>query len=158
MSSIEYGYNVTPQIFSSDTSGDGVHQVNPDKSFASIGLGSSAASNGIMSSMMSTNIFYKLPDEYGPWSRANTTSWQVIGPKTTTRSWLVLTPGGSVSDFMLYSMGLRDHAELEGMVRAFANEEAVQRYRATALLVFDYDDLMGVDLQAGERRGLLPAR
>ena len=35
-SSIEYGYNVTPQIFSSDTSGT-VHQVNPDKSFASIG-------------------------------------------------------------------------------------------------------------------------
>ena len=44
VSSIEYGYNVTPQIFSSDTSGT-VHQVNPDKSFASIGLGSSTASN-----------------------------------------------------------------------------------------------------------------
>ncbi len=39
VNSIEYGYNVTPQIFSSDTE-DGVQQVNPDKSFASIGLGS----------------------------------------------------------------------------------------------------------------------
>ena len=55
---------------------------------------------------------------------------------------LVLTPGGSVSDFMLYSMGLRDHAELESMVRAFANEEAVNA--PSDSLSFSYDDLMSV--------------
>lgn len=84
VNSIEYGYSVTPQIFNSNTD-DGVHQVNPDKSFASVGLG--ASSNGIMSSMMSTNIFYKLPanmnqvdNQYdvvaGHWPIITTRSWQ----------------------------------------------------------------------------------
>ena len=50
----------------------------------------------------------------------------------------VLTPNGNVSDFMLYSMGLRDHKELEEMVREFANEEEVQVPDST--LDFDYDD------------------
>ena len=140
VSSIEYGYSVTPQIFSSDTSG-GAHQVNPDKSFASIGLGSSTASNGIMSSMMSTNIFYKLPDNMGMVEG----QYDVMAghwPENYDEIVLVLTPGGSVSDFMLYSMGLRDHAELESMVRAFANEEAVNA--PSDSLSFSYDDLMGV--------------
>ena len=140
VSSIEYGYNVTPQIFSSDTSGT-VHQVNPDKSFSSIGLGSSTASNGIMSSMMSTNIFYKLPDNMGMVEG----QYDVMAghwPENYNEVVLVLTPGGSVSDFMLYSMGLRNHAELESMVRAFANEEAVNV--PSDSLSFSYDDLMGV--------------
>ena len=140
VSSIEYGYNVTPQIFSSDTSGT-VHQVNPDKSFSSIGLGSSTASNGIMSSMMSTNIFYKLPNNMGMVEG----QYDVMAghwPENYNEVVLVLTPGGSVSDFMLYSMGLRNHAELESMVRAFANEEAVNV--PSDSLSFSYDDLMGV--------------
>ena len=140
VSSIEYGYSVTPQIFSSDTSG-GAHQVNPDKSFSSIGLGSSTASNGIMSSMMSTDIFYKLPDNMGMVEG----QYDVMAghwPENYNEVVLVLTPGGSVSDFMLYSMGLRDHAELESMVRAFANEEAVNA--PSDSLSFSYDDLMGV--------------
>ena len=62
VNSIEYGYNITPQLFSSDTE-DGARQVNPDKSFSSIGLGSATSTNGIMSSMMSTNIFYEMPSD-----------------------------------------------------------------------------------------------
>ena len=83
VNSIEYGYSVTPQIFNSNTD-DGVHQVNPDKSFASVGLG--ASSNGIMSSMMSTNIFYKLPANMNQVDN----QYDVVAghwPKITTRSW-----------------------------------------------------------------------
>ena len=40
--SIEYSYNVAPQIYRQD--GDNVHKVNPDSSFDSLGLGSSALS------------------------------------------------------------------------------------------------------------------
>ena len=48
--SIEYTYNVAPQIYSTNT--DLIRQVNPDKSFSSLGLGSSANSNSLMSSMI----------------------------------------------------------------------------------------------------------
>lgn len=141
VNSIEYGYSVTPQIFNSNTD-DGIHQVNPDKSFASVGLG--ASSNGIMSSMMSTNIFYKLPANM---SQVDNQYDVVAGhwPENYDEVVAVLTPNGNVSDFMLYSMGLRDHKELEEMVREFANEEEVQVPDNT--LDLDYDDLMNVEFK-----------
>ena len=141
VNSIEYGYSITPQIFNSNTD-DGIHQVNPDKSFASVGLG--ASSNGIMSSMMSTNIFYKLPANM---SQVDNQYDVVAGhwPENYNEVVAVLTPNGNVSDFMLYSMGLRDHKELEEMVREFANEEEVQVPDST--LDLDYDDLMNVEFK-----------
>ena len=111
VNSIEYGYNITPQLFSSDTE-DGARQVNPDKSFSSIGLGSATSTNGIMSSMMSTNIFYEMPsdpDLYQDQYDVMAGTW----PQNYNDIVLVLTPNGKVSDFMLYTMGLRDHSELD---------------------------------------------
>lgn len=140
VNSIEYGYNITPQLFSSDTE-DGVRQVNPDKSFSSIGFGSATSTNGIMSSMMSTNVFYEMPsnpDLYQDQYDVVAGTW----PQSYSDVVLVLTPNGKVSDFMLYTMGLRDHSELDDMVRAFANEEEVNA--PDDYMTLTYDQLMGV--------------
>lgn len=140
VNSIEYGYNITPQLFSSDTE-DGARQVNPDKSFSSIGLGSATSTNGIMSSMMSTNIFYEMPsdpDLYQDQYDVVAGTW----PQSYNDIVLVLTPNGKVSDFMLYTMGLRDHSELDDMVRAFANEEEVTA--PDDYMTLTYDQLMDV--------------
>ena len=140
VNSIEYGYNITPQLFSSDTE-DGARQVNPDKSFSSIGLGSATSTNGIMSSMMSTNIFYEMPsdpDLYQDQYDVMAGTW----PQNYNDIVLVLTPNGKVSDFMLYAMGLRDHSELDDMVRAFANEEEVTA--PDDYMTLTYDQLMDV--------------
>ena len=140
VNSIEYGYNITPQLFSSDTE-DGVRQVNPDKSFSSIGFGSATSTNGIMSSMMSTNVFYEMPsdpDLYQDQYDVVAGTW----PQSYNDIVLVLTPNGKVSDFMLYTMGLRDHSELDDMVRAFANEKEVNA--PDDYMTLTYDQLMGV--------------
>ena len=140
VNSIEYGYSITPQLFSSDTE-DGVRQVNPDKSFSSIGFGSATSTNGIMSSMMSTNVFYEMPsdpDLYQDQYDVVAGTW----PQSYSDVVLVLTPNGKVSDFMLYTMGLRDHRELDDMVRAFANEEEVNA--PDDYMTLTYDQLMGV--------------
>lgn len=140
VNSIEYGYSITPQLFSSDTE-DGVRQVNPDKSFSSIGFGSATSTNGIMSSMMSTNVFYEMPsdpDLYQDQYDVVAGTW----PQSYNDIVLVLTPNGKVSDFMLYTMGLRDHSELDDMVRAFANEEEVNA--PDDYMTLTYDQLMGV--------------
>ena len=140
VNSIEYGYNITPQLFSSDTE-DGVRQINPDKSFSSIGFGSATSTNGIMSSMMSTNVFYEMPsdpDLYQDQYDVMAGTW----PQRYNDIVLVLTPNGKVSDFMLYTMGLRDHSELDDMVRAFANEEEVNA--PDDYMTLTYDQLMGV--------------
>ena len=140
VNSIEYGYNITPQLFSSDIE-DGVRQVNPDKSFSSIGFGSATSTNGIMSSMMSTNVFYEMPsdpDLYQDQYDVVAGTW----PQSYSDIVLVLTPNGKVSDFMLYTMGLRDHSELDDMVRAFANEDEVNA--PDDYMTLTYDQLMGV--------------
>ena len=140
VNSIEYGYSITPQLFSSDTEDD-VRQVNPDKSFSSIGFGSATSTNGIMSSMMSTNVFYEMPsdpDLYQDQYDVVAGTW----PQSYSDIVLVLTPNGKVSDFMLYTMGLRDHSELDDMVRAFANEEEVNA--PDDYMTLTYDQLMGV--------------
>ena len=140
VNSIEYSYNVTPQLFSSNTDSD-VVQVNPDSSFSSIGLGSGSGTNGIMSSMMSTNIFYEMPSDPDLYED----QYDVVAGKWPTdynEVLVVLTPNGNVSDFMLYSMGLRDRSELTDMVREFSNEEEVTAPSDSMSL--DYDDLLGV--------------
>lgn len=58
---IEYSYDVTPTIYSSDT--ENIRQVNPDITFASLGMGAGVSSNSMMSSMMSTNVFFKMPKD-----------------------------------------------------------------------------------------------
>ncbi|WP_165053698.1 MULTISPECIES: ABC transporter ATP-binding protein/permease [unclassified Adlercreutzia] len=123
-SSIDYGYNVTPQIFDADTS-NGVRQVNPDTSFSSMGMGSSAyAGNSLMSMSMSTDMFAEMMGN----SSIVEGQYDVVAghwPERYNECVLVLTANGNISDFLSYVLGLRDPEELKGMVNQFMNEEEV---------------------------------
>ncbi|MCW5954109.1 MAG: ABC transporter ATP-binding protein, partial [Propionibacteriaceae bacterium] len=61
VNSIQYSYNVTPQIFS--VSDDWVRQVNPDSSFSPLGFGSAGSTNALLASSMNTNVFAEMPDD-----------------------------------------------------------------------------------------------
>ena len=139
VSTIEYSYNVTPQIYSSDT--DTIHQVNPDTSFSSLGLGSTTSSNSIMSASMSTNVFYEMPSDpslYEEQYEVKAGHW----PQNYNECVLVLTGNGGMSDFMLYTLGLRDSSELESMVEQFADEEEVTA--PTDITDPTYDEILNV--------------
>ena len=58
--SVEYSYNVTPQIYRQEE--DGVRQVHPDTSFEPMGISSANSTNSMMSTMMSTDMFYEMPE------------------------------------------------------------------------------------------------
>ena len=135
---IEYSYNVMPQLFRQD--GDNVRQVNPDQSFSSLGLGASAGSNSLMSSMMSTNVFFEMPentDLYEGQYDVKAGRW----PKKYNECVLVLTPDGSMSDFLLYTLGLRDQVELDDMIKQFINEETIKTPENIG--TYTYDDILG---------------
>ena len=136
--SVEYQYSVTPQIYSINN--DKVKKVNPDNTFAAMGLGSGATTQSVMSSMMSTDVFYELPgnealyeDQYdikaGRW------------PDNYNECVLVLTPQGNISDFLQYTLGLKDSSELEKMISQFMAEENVTVNDETAQYL--YDDILG---------------
>ncbi|WP_139651653.1 ABC transporter ATP-binding protein/permease [Raoultibacter phocaeensis] len=140
VNSIQYSYDVTPQIFSSDTE-DGVRQVNPDKSFSALGLGSSASSNSLMSMSMSTDTFYEMSDD----RRLIEEQYDVVAgawPQNYDELVVVLTGNGNVSDFLLYTLGLRDPDELADMVKKFAAEEDVEVPEDR--LAVSYEDILDV--------------
>ena len=119
---IEYTYNVTPQIYRYQD--NTYRQVNPDKTFSSLGMGSSTSSNSMMSSMMSTDVFKSMPKNTNLFSGQydmKAGHW----PKKYNECVVVLTSSGKISDMMAYTLGLRDSSELDQMVQQFANEEDV---------------------------------
>ena len=136
---IEYSYNVTPQIYQQD--GDGIRQVNPDTSFEALGLGSASGSNSLMSSMMSTDVFYEMPEDSGLYQSqydVKAGHW----PENYNECVLVLTSGGGISDFMLYTLGLRDSMELDEMIQQFIDEENVET--PDNMGSYTYEDIIGI--------------
>lgn len=136
---IEYTYDVTPKIYSSDT--ENLRQVNPDTSFLSLGIGSSQSSNSMISSMMSTNVFFQMPENkelYESQYDVKAGKW----PTNYNECVLVLTSRGNISDFLLYTLGLRDYSELNDLVTEFANGEDVNT--PDNLGSYSYGDILGI--------------
>lgn len=139
---VEYSYQVVPQIYAQD--GEKVCQVHPDRSFEAAGLGSSVGSNSLMSSMMSTDVFYQMPadsDLYKDQYDVKAGRW----PKSYNECVLVLTSGGGMSDLLLYTLGLRDPLELEEMVARFVEEEQIEVPKDST--VYTYDDILGKEFK-----------
>lgn len=137
---IEYSYNVTPQIYSEKDDGS-VRQVNPDKSFESLGFGSSESSSSMMSTMMGTDVFYEMPKASGLYESqydVKAGRW----PQNYNECVLVLTANGSISDFLLYTLGLRDSVELEKMIQQFIDEEEIDT--PGDMGSYSYDDILGI--------------
>jgi len=141
VNAIQYSYNVTPQIFSPDTT-DKVRQVNPDTTFSALGFGSAASANSLMAANMSTNVFNEM---VGDTSLVEPQYDVVAGhwPTSYNEIVVVLTDNGGVSDFMLYAMGLRDPAELDSMVQQLINDEPIVT-PTDGNKTFTYDEIMNV--------------
>lgn len=139
---IEYSYSVTPQIYRLEDSS--VRQVHPDHSFEELGLGSSGGSNSMMSAMMSTDVFYEMPentDLYQGQYDVKAGRW----PQNYNECVIVLTSSGNISDFLLYTLGLRDSDELDAMIQQFIDEENVDTPEDMGN--YSYEDLLGASFK-----------
>lgn len=135
---VEYSYDITPIIYSSDT--EDIRKVNPDTTFSSLGMGAGASSNSMMSNMMSTNVFFEMPKD----SNLYESQYDIKAGKWPTNyneCVLVLTSQGNISDFLLYTLGLRDYKELQNIVTQFSNGEDVDT--PDNLGSYTYDDILG---------------
>ena len=135
--SVEYTYSVSPQIFLENEKN--IRQVNPDKSFSAMGLGS-GSSNSIMSSTMSTDVFHEMPEDadlYKDQYDVKAGRW----PENYKECVLVLTSQGDISDFLQYTLGLRDGKELDDMVQKFMAQEAVETPENEG--PYTYDEILG---------------
>ena len=104
-------------------------------------LGMGTSSNSMMSSMMNTNVFYSLPSHaslYDDQYDVKAGHW----PKNKNECVLVLSKKGGISDFMLYTLGLRDPAQLDQILKAFSEEKNIKV--TTGKQGYRYNDLLGI--------------
>ena len=139
--SIEYSYNVTPQLFTELDDGS-VRQVNPDSTFAALGFGGGSSASSLMSAQMAPQLFQEMVSDRSLIEE----QYDVVAgdwPQGPDEVLLVLTASGSISDFAFFAMGLRDPAELDEMVRSFANDEPIVTPEGGAR-TFSYEEIMDV--------------
>jgi ABC-type lipoprotein export system ATPase subunit len=140
VNAIEYSYDLTPQIFASDTA-NGPVQVNPDAFTRSMGLGQGGGFEQLMTLGSSATYFNPLLENVDLLKE----QYDVVAgrwPEAYSECVLVLNGDNSISDHLLYLMGLRDPAELEAMVDQFRNEEEVTTPEDT--LEFNANEILGV--------------
>ena len=134
---IEYTYNVTPLIYRFE--GDGVRQVNPDKSMSALGFSSSSY---MLSSSMNSDIFRALPKDpklYQDSYDLKAGHW----PQKYNECVLVISQSGKITDSILYTLGLKDAKELDEMLEAFSAGESVKESN-DPLMTFKYKDFIGL--------------
>ena len=136
---VEYSYNVKPIIYGSNT--QKLRQVNPDKSFSGLGIGSSSSQNSLMSDMMSTDIFYQIPSD----SKLYEDQYDIKAGKLPTNyneCVLVLSQNGNISDFVLYALGLRDYDEFDNIINQVMSGKNVESPKY--LEDYSYEDILGI--------------
>ena len=112
--SIEYHYDVTPQIYLPDTS-SAVTRVNPEQAFAPL---SRATSVGVLSSMLSMDAFHQMPAQ----SSIYEDQYDVVAghwPAGSHELVLVLDEDGTMPDLFEYTLGLREHGGLDRLMRDY---------------------------------------
>ena len=140
-STVEYKYNVTPIIYRVDGKTRHARKVNPDETFAAVGIGgSSATSSSIMSYAMSTDSFFDMPED----EKTYKSQYEVAAgrwPENEHELVLVLTSSGDVSDLVLYMMGKKDPNELPEAIKDFVAGREVKIKDDE--LRFDYREMLG---------------
>lgn len=116
---VEYSYGITLQVFADDT--ENIHQVNPSSVMDEIGFGAmsgmmSLASNMSSSSAGQMDIFEEISDN----EKMLDTKYEVLAgsfPKSYDEAILIIDNRNEITDYTLYTLGMRDVTELRDAVR-----------------------------------------
>lgn len=141
---IEYDYNIVPRIYKEDKNGE-YRQVNPDTSFSALGFSSNEnSSNGLLSSLTSTDSFFPIPEEeeiFRSGFDLKAGKW----PENNNECVVALSSNGRIPDMTLYAMGLKDPKELDTMINRFTEGKTVDNISEPGH--YDYDDLLGIEFK-----------
>ncbi|MCD7947692.1 MAG: ABC transporter ATP-binding protein/permease [Oscillospiraceae bacterium] len=144
VNSVQYLYDITPQIYLADTSG-GIDQVSPDTALAEAMTGADTMG---MFSMLSggagISMFYEMPDERSLYEG----QYQLLAghwPEEYDEALLVLSADGSVSDLTLYAIGVHDRSALRDKRPDAQAETDAQRYTYDTLLSAQFKVILPAD-------------
>ncbi|MDD4003226.1 MAG: ABC transporter ATP-binding protein, partial [Clostridia bacterium] len=135
LTDIKYGYDVDLQIYSIKDN-DSVMQINPSKIFQQT-LPQEAMSPFMG---MNFNIWTQMIDN----QQVLESQYDLLDgswPKSYDEVVVVVDKNNQINDFTLYALGIKDQAELAGILMKITNGEPLD-YPSTVL---DYDDILNLD-------------
>ena len=139
VNSIEYDYGISPIIYK--VNDESVRQVNPDQSMSAMGL-SYSGSNSMFTGFQSMyDIFHLLPESdhlYSVQYDVKAGHW----PEKYNEAVVVLSEDARITDMTLYTLGLKDAAELDAAMKDFS--EGKDAVLSQEISTFDYEDFLGI--------------
>ncbi len=139
IANILYGYSIDPNIYTIDATNK-ITKLNPSSMYGSI-MGSSTL---ISSYSAMASIFTQMVDDRSEIEE----DYEVLAgrwPQAYDEMIIVLSEPNSISDLLVYSLGLRDTEELTEMITKIMSGEQVTIENEP--LVLSYDDLLNIDLR-----------
>ena len=136
ISSISYAYSVEPMIYTKGVNSQLPVKLNPSELFSSMFSGS------IMGT--STSVYSQMIDD----QESLKDSYDVLAgrwPEKYDEMIIVLSEPNTISDYLIYSLGLRDYKELEDIVKKVMNGEKANVNNEP--LTLTYEDLMKTELK-----------
>lgn len=133
---IKYSYNLNLQIFSEDTS-NGIVRLNPNNIMSIMGM-SMNNENGSYPMGNNVNVFNELTDN----KRLLKSQYDIIAgklPEKYNEVVLIIDENNEISDYTLYSLGLKDQKELMTIMQTITSGKKVEKEKQTIL---DYEDII----------------
>lgn len=140
---VRYQYGVRPVIYTINCK-DNVTKLNPNSMLESLSGTSSVSAMSSMMSVSTTSVFNEMIDN----KEMLTEQYDVLAgkwPEAYDEAILVLSEPNGISDLLVYSLGLRDNAELREMITKLMAGETVTEKKEP--MQFSYEDLMNIPMK-----------
>lgn len=142
VSDIKYGYSTTLNVYKADTS-EGAYQVNPSQVLLDMGYMSDTQMLGMSAmgstGMMGTDVWTEMLDN----DKINESQYDILAgrmPENFDETVLIVDKHNEINDYILYSLGILDSSEINGLVRRAISGENIEI--TSEQHVYTYDELM----------------
>ena len=143
VSKIKYSYSISPTIYSIDAAGN-LAKLYPSSLWNTLYSNSASSLMSSFSSAGGGMIFAEMTDDLD----SIYDQYDVLAgrwPNNYDEMIIVLSEPNSISDLLVYSLGLRDTTELRTIITSIMSQDEVEIENNP--LEFTYDDLMNIDLR-----------
>ena len=140
--SIQYGYNLSLNLYKEDTS-DGIVKVNPSTVMEKLGMQTSGGMSSSGISIMNTDVWTEMLDN----EELLHSQYDLVAgawPESYNEVVLIVDENNRLNDYVLYSLGLKDQDELEETMTKLQNGETVEEPENTT---YTYDELLNLSFK-----------
>lgn len=151
ISTIQYTYGITPQIYSETALEDSVYRVNPSSVFSRINgmetmteaMSSGSSLVSMMSSARNMDVWTELIDN----EELLESQYDVVAghwPENYDEVILVVDSNNEVNDLYMYTLGLKDPSEVDGSFNAALSGETIDSEQIS----YTYDEILNLSFKA----------